>query len=537
MFKIAEKAEKLLQELLNAKKVTNVVQATATATPVVIKNEPQEQEQLDIVSLLKKIQSKENDQQQHQQQQQVAYQPVQVQYYPHITPTSQYVQYPVQYTQQPQPQIQLMSPSYYMTHPPPPMPLAPINYQYGYGYQQYIRPPINNFSRKLIPTTSHGILSNVTGSSNMNGEDDDINIMRERELNQLKCKSICEKMGIFVKYYIQFKETYINRIKIIECSDSLKYQYSSLIKYLIEYEGLLIELNTMIQEHERDYCRNNHRKIKKFFNKTKSFIRYDCQKRLQTNIFELRRQINSQDRYAGMYDLLDMNNYLIGLLPDIGVSIRRFINKCEKSREEDYEDEYAWNLSDEDSDIDTATTNTNNGELGVDDHTLNENQKENNTQVSYSLSSFNSDKPRSYESFSKGVDSLNRYLLKRVEEEESLDELVKERIIKWINKRQSKYILIFADVDKLLNQHKDGECNQKFHSYLQFNLGKLVTVCESYHQKLKELLYSTTIRRKKKRKKVKLLPEAMGDVFSEINELKRALEQTKLIIKKCNQIQ
>jgi hypothetical protein len=375
---------------------------------------------------------------------------------------------------------------------------------------------------------THGILSNVLSSS-LNGEDDDITIMRERELNQLKCKSIREKMGIFVKYYIQFKETYINRIKIIECSDSLKYQFNSLIKYLIEYEGLLIELNTMIQEHERDYCRNNHRKIKKFFNKTKAFIRYDCQKRLQTNIFELRRQINSQDRYAGMYDLLDMNNYLIGLLPDIGVSIRRFINKCEKSREEDYDDEYAWNLSDEDSDIEGGVEG--NGDLGED---TNENQKENNTdlQISYS-----NEKPRSYESFSKGVDSLNRYLLKRVEEEESLDELVKERIIKWINKRQSKYILIFADVDKLLNQHKDGECNQKFHSYLQFNLGKLVTVCESYHQKLKELLYSTTIRRKKKRKKVKLLPEAMGDVFSEVNELKRALEHTKHIIKKCNQIQ
>jgi hypothetical protein len=135
----------------------------------------------------------------------------------------------------------------------------------------------------------------------------------------------------------------------------------------------------------------------------------------------------------------------------------------------------------------------------------------------------------------EGVDTLNRYLLKRVENEESIDELVKERIIKWINKRQSKYILIFSEVDKLLNQHKDGECYTKFHSYLLFNLGKLVTVCESYHQKLKELLYSTTIKRKKKRKKVKLLPEFMSDVFDEIIELKRALEHTKLIIKKCNE--
>jgi hypothetical protein len=125
-------------------------------------------------------------------------------------------------------------------------------------------------------------------------------------------------------------------------------------------------------------------------------------------------------------------------------------------------------------------------------------------------------------------------LLKRVEDEESLDELVKERILKWINKRQAKYILIFSEVDKLLNQHKAGECYPKFHSYLLFNLGKLVTVCDSYHQKLKELLYSTTIRRKKKRKKVKLLPEAMADVFDEIIELKRTLEHTKISIKRCN---
>jgi len=50
---------------------------------------------------------------------------------------------------------------------------------------------------------------------------------------------------------------------------------------------------------------------------------------------------------------------------------------------------------------------------------------------------------------------------------------------------------------------------------------------------LKELLYSTTIRRKKKRKKVKLLPEAMSDVFDEIMELKRALDLAKIAIKKC----
>ena len=112
--------------------------------------------------------------------------------------------------------------------------------------------------------------------------------------------------------------------------------------------------------------------------------------------------------------------------------------------------------------------------------------------------------------------------------------MLKERIIKWINKRQAKYILIFCEVDKLLNQHKAGECYQKFHSYLLFNLGKLVTVCDSYHQKLKELLYSTTIRRKKKRKKVKILPEAMSDVFDEIIDLKRALEHAKVVSKRCS---
>ncbi len=127
-------------------------------------------------------------------------------------------------------------------------------------------------------------------------------------------------------------------------------------------------------------------------------------------------------------------------------------------------------------------------------------------------------------------------MLNRIENEPTVDELVQERIVKWINKRQAKYILIFSDVDKLLSQHSTGsDCYPTFHSYLLFNLGKLITVCDSYHQKLKELLYSTTIRRKKKRKKVKLLPEAMSDVFGEIGELKRALEFMKYSIRKCNE--
>lgn len=385
-------------------------------------------------------------------------------------------------------------------------------------------------------------------------EEEDLNIMRERELKDLKCKSVVEKMSVFLKYYQQFKDSYIQRVQVIECSDSLKIQFHSLIKYLNEYESILSELDMMITEHERDYCKNNHRKTKKFFNKTKAFIRYECNKRLQSNIFEYRRLINSQDRYAGMYDLLDMNSYLISLLPDIGVSIRRYINRCEKARqeeeeEEDYTNWYSENSNESVNDANNDSTNNQNESAGdnfsiptfkefvaqnCNDADSNLGEKENE-----------SDRPRgvpikmpllnkNYESFSKGIDALNRYLLKRVEEEESLDELVKERIIKWINKRQAKYILIFSEVDKLLNQHKDGECYPKFHSYLLFNLGKLVTVCDSYHQKLKELLYSTTIRRKKKRKKVKLLPEAMADVFDEILDLKKTLEHAKVIIKRCN---
>jgi hypothetical protein len=354
-------------------------------------------------------------------------------------------------------------------------------------------------------------------------EEEDLNLMRERELKELKCKSVVEKMAVFLKYYQQFKDLYIQRVQTLECSDSLKLQFHSLIKYLNDYEGLLMELDMIITEHERSHCKNNHRKTKKFFNKTKAFIRYECNKRLQSNIFEYRRLINSQDRYAGMYDLLDMNSYLISLLPDIGVSIRRYINRCEKAKLEEQQEE-------EDDDNQSINSDNSNDSLDMNNEN-DEDDKEKSSDNPAGTSSTN----HTYESFSQGIDQLNRYLLKRVEQEESLDELVKERIIKWINKRQSKYILIFSDVDKLLNQHKSGECYSKFHSYLLFNLGKLITVCDSYHQKLKELLYSTTIRRKKKRKKVKLLPESMADVFNEINGLKKMLEQAKLQIKKCNE--
>lgn len=155
-------------------------------------------------------------------------------------------------------------------------------------------------------------------------EDDDLNIIREKELKELKSKSVVEKMNVFLKYYRQFSNAYIQRVQILECSDSLKIQFHSLIKCLNEYESLLIDLNAIVTEHERNECKNNHTKTKKFFNKSKAFIRYECSKRLHSNIFEYRRLINSQDRYAGMYDLIDMNNHLVNLLPDIGVSIRRY---------------------------------------------------------------------------------------------------------------------------------------------------------------------------------------------------------------------
>lgn len=446
-------------------------------------------------------------------------------------------------------------------------------------------------------TSSPSTTSSKTSDSGLNDsgqvlneEEEDLNLMRERELKELKCKSVVEKMSVFLKYYQQFKEAYIQRVQSLECSDSLKLQFHSLVKFLSEYENLLAELNMMITEHEHDHCKNNHRKTKKFFNKTKAFIRYECNKRLQSNIFEYRRLINSQDRYAGMYDLLDMNSYLISLLPDIGVSIRRYINRCEKAREqeqleeeeEDAEYQQTWYSEenstdsnelngkkssadandltiptfkeyvalnrgeeededeDEEDDEDEEEFDEEDDDDNIDDATKENKKKKRKLSTNESNGATSasdqpaSNKNRAYESFSKGIDSLNRYLLKRVDEEETLDELVKERIVKWINKRQAKYILIFSEVDKLLNQHKAGECYSKFHSYLLFNLGKLVTVCDSYHQKLKELLYSTTIRRKKKRKKVKLLPESMTDVFNEIIDLKKALELAKISIKRCN---
>lgn len=58
---------------------------------------------------------------------------------------------------------------------------------------------------------------------------------------------------------------------------------------------------------------------------------------------------------------------------------------------------------------------------------------------------------RAYESFSKGIDALNRYLLNRIENEPTVDELVKERIIKVKQKSTQKilkYFLIFGFIFK-----------------------------------------------------------------------------------------
>ena len=628
IFQIAAKAHKLLQEILSTNKTNSKTEPLIKQEPVVPAANP------------------------------TPVQPAPTQFnYTAQFPTNQFNGqfYQQDYSQQyllPTQQNLIISPNFYMQHPPPILPNAPIvqqqqqqpffypqqpqrsNYYQSYNtfhpnlpppnqtpvvqmqqqhhhhyYQQYnpLTPPpqpaaLNQFYRKR----KFGELNNFDNNNNINNmrfkatyqakattytqpgeqtseqsntsgvnlnEEEDLNIMRERELKELKCKSVVEKMSVFLKYYQQFKEAYIQRVQSIECSDSLKIQFHSLIKYLNEYENLLAELNMMINEHERDQCKNNHRKTKKFFNKTKAFIRYECNKRLQANIFEYRRLINSQDRYAGMYDLLDMNSYLISLLPDIGVSIRRYINRCEKAREqeqleedEDYQQQWYSEENSNDSedkkrlDPNDLTIPTfkefvalnqedlieEEDELDEEDEEEDDDDEEDNgdeatkenkkkkRKLIEAQATHTHEKNRVYDSFSKGIDSLNRYLLKRVDEEESLDELVKERIIKWINKRQAKYILIFSEVDKLLNQHKAGECYSKFHSYLLFNLGKLVTVCDSYHQKLKELLYSTTIRRKKKRKKVKLLPESMADVFDEIIDLKRGLEITKINIKRCN---
>lgn len=250
--------------------------------------------------------------------------------------------------------------------------------------------------------------------------------MRERELKELKCKSVVEKMSVFFKYYQQFKESYIQRVQTLECSDSLKMQFNSLIRYLNEYESLIAELDMMITEHERSQCKNNHRKTKKFFNKTKAFIRYECNKRLQSNIFEYRRLINSQDRYAGMYDLLDMNSYLVSLLPDIGVSIRRYINRCEKARDEEQledEDYAGWqseNSNDSVGENQNAANDVNNltipsfnefvaqngGDIDATDENLNNGEKENSLdhsgEVGTNVENGKNSSVKNYESFSMG---------------------------------------------------------------------------------------------------------------------------------------
>lgn len=183
-----------------------------------------------------------------------------------------------------------------------------------------------SYNSNQLPESSQNRADNGSiGEEDEIEPDDDLNLIRERELKELKSKSVVEKMNVFLKYYRQFTSAYIRRVQTLNecCSDSLKIQFHSLIKYLDEYEATMVELHGIIVEHERNECKNNHRKTKKLFNKSKAFIRYECAKRLQSSIFEYRRLINSQDKFAGMYDLIDMNNHLVNMLPDIGVSIRR----------------------------------------------------------------------------------------------------------------------------------------------------------------------------------------------------------------------
>ncbi len=181
-----------------------------------------------------------------------------------------------------------------------PVPTRPIQHQlYAHtvncnNYQAYnMQRPQQSFHFSQTPThqqqhqqsyqPSKRKYTDMQGSHDQT-EDDDLNIRRERELKDLKCKSIIEKMLVFIKYYQQFKDLYIQRMQTIECSDTLKSQFHSLIKYLNEYEEIINELDLMITQHERESCRNNHRKTKKFFNKTKAFIRYECSKRLQVSV-------------------------------------------------------------------------------------------------------------------------------------------------------------------------------------------------------------------------------------------------------------
>ncbi|RNA42837.1 serine threonine kinase with TRP [Brachionus plicatilis] len=527
VFEIAARAEKLLKEILSSNKPANLLNT-------VVKNEPvQEPEPSPRPSSTP-------------QQPLASHAPQSSPHHPH-----NYYYHQGQAAPTPGHHIYANA-AYYVTNPPPVIPyyyqpVQPPQTVYYQSYQSNVyRAPVYSQPRPSYIKSAPVLYQpkrrvDADAPGDECDTEQDLNIMRERELKDLKCKSVLEKMNVFIKYYKQFCELYMQRVHMLECGDSLKIQFGSLIRHLNEYDMVLDELNSIIVEHERGFvCKNNHRKTKKLFNKSKAFIRYECSKRLQANIFEYRRLINSQDRYAGMYDLLDMNNHLISLIPEIGVSIRRYINKCERAREVDADEDEQWNSecsNDENSSCEKAAAN----DVDLSIPSFNEfcrnhedKMEKESGDCQPAVQAASSKSFRNHESYSKGIDALNRYLLKRVDQEESLDELVKERIVKWINKRQAKYILIFSEVDKLLNQHKAGECYPKFHSYLLFNLGKLVTVCESYHQKLKELLYSTTIRRKKKRKKVKILPEAMTDVFGEINDLKKSLEYGKVLIKKCN---
>jgi hypothetical protein len=111
-----------------------------------------------------------------------------------------------------------------------------------------------------------------------------------------------------------------------------------------------------------------------------------------------------------MYDLLDMNNYLISILPDIGVSIRRYINKCEKQKntdeqEEDFDLDFDNANNEEASFLSENSNDNDDGNEQAHASGLLSNEKENTEdgldakqQQAYN----HKEPPRSFESFSKG---------------------------------------------------------------------------------------------------------------------------------------
>jgi hypothetical protein len=113
-----------------------------------------------------------------------------------------------------------------------------------------------------------------------------------------------------------------------------------------------------------------------------------------------------------MYDLLDMNNYLISILPDIGVSIRRYINKCEKQKNTDeQEDEFDLDLESANYEEASFLSENSNDEDEQQTQQGQSNEKENTDEtLDTQQKQYNhKEPPRSFESFSKGLFPINFY--------------------------------------------------------------------------------------------------------------------------------